>query len=73
MKDAFTTGVAKANALKDGDVLIGAYQEAIAAGCPQGTPAYVAFVEAYLNILGQRFPSGIISDSAGRVMRGRRL
>ena len=67
MKDAFTMGVAKANALKGGDVLIGAYREAIAAGHLQGTPAYAAFVEGYLNALEQRFPSGIITDSAGRV------
>jgi hypothetical protein len=66
MKDAFTMGVAKANALKDGDVLIGAYREAIAAGYLQETPAYAAFVEGYLNALEQRFPSGIFTDAAGR-------
>jgi hypothetical protein len=44
MKDAFAMGVAKARALKDGDALLGAYPEAIAAGYRQATIDFSAAV-----------------------------
>jgi hypothetical protein len=67
MKDAFAMGVAKANALKEGDVFQGAYPEAEAAGYWCGTLEFSAFVIGYLSTLERRFPRGIITDTAGRL------
>jgi hypothetical protein len=67
MKDAFAIGVAKANALKAGDVFRGAYPAAESTGYRRGTLEFSAFVCGYLDALEQRFPGGIIIDAAGRV------